>query len=98
MILISKNFKISGREFSSLNIPDEVFVGWIGHELVHVMDYQGRSRWNLISFGFQYLFSENYIIEAERAADRFAVQHKVEKYILRTENFYFKPCRYYTDL
>jgi len=87
VILISKNFKISGREFSTLNIPDEVFVGWIGHELGHIMDYQGRNRWNLISFGFQYLFSENYIIEAERAADGFAVQHKMEKYILRTKNF-----------
>jgi hypothetical protein len=33
------------------------------------------------------LFSENHIIEAERAADSFAVKHKMEDYILRTKDF-----------
>lgn len=87
LILISKRFKISGKEFSTLDIPDAIFIGWIGHELGHIMDYQHRSRWNLIWFGIQYLFSENHIIEAERAADRFAVQHNMEDYILKTKNF-----------
>ena len=87
LILISKQFKISGKEFSTLDIPDDIFIGWIGHELGHIMDYQHRNRWNLIWFGIQYLFSENHIIEAERAADRFAVQHKMEEYILKTKNF-----------
>ena len=87
LILISKRFKISGKEFSTLDIPDDIFIGWIGHELGHIMDYQNRSRWNLIWFGIQYLFSENHIIDAERAADRFAVQHNMEDYILKTKNF-----------
>lgn len=87
LILISKKFKISDREFSTLDIPDDIFIGWIGHELGHIMDYQNRSRWNLIWFGIQYLFSENHIIDAERAADRFAVQHNMEDYILKTKNF-----------
>lgn len=87
LILISKRFKISGKEFSTLDIPDDIFIGWIGHELGHIMDYQHRNRWNLIWFGIRYLFSENHIIEAERAADNFAVQHKMEHYILKTKNF-----------
>jgi hypothetical protein len=87
LILISKKFKISGKEFSTLDIPDTVFIGWIGHELGHIMDYQHRNRWNLIWFGIKYLFSENHIVEAERVADRFAVQHKMEDYILKTKNF-----------
>ncbi|PQJ79155.1 hypothetical protein [Polaribacter porphyrae] len=87
LILISEKFKISGREFSTIDIPRDIFIGWIGHELGHIMDYQNRNKWNLIWFGLKYLFSENHIIEAERAADSFAVKHKMEEYILKTKNF-----------
>ena len=87
LILISKKFKISDKEFSTLDIPDDIFIGWIGHELGHIMDYQNRSKLNLIWFGLKYLFSENHIVEAERAADGFAVKHKMEDYILKTKNF-----------
>ena len=51
LILISQKFKISGKEFSTLDIPDDIFIGWIGHELGHIMDYQNRGKWNLIWFG-----------------------------------------------
>jgi hypothetical protein len=87
LILISKKFKISEKEFSTLDIPDDIFIGWIGHELGHIMDYQDRSKLNLIWFGLKYLFSETHIVEAERAADGFAVKHKMEDYILKTKNF-----------
>lgn len=87
LILISKKFKIADREFSTLAIPKDVFIGWIGHELGHIIDYQHRSRWNLIWFGIKYLFSENYMVAAERAADTFAVKHNMEDYILKTKNF-----------
>ena len=68
-------------------MPSDIFVGWIGHELGHILDYQNRSNFNLIWFGFQYLFSENHIIEAERAADSFAVNQGMEDYILKTKDF-----------
>ncbi|WP_343329169.1 hypothetical protein [Polaribacter staleyi] len=87
VILISEKFKISDKEFSTRDIPKDVFIGWIGHELGHIMDYKERSRFNLIWFGLKYLFSDNHIVTAERAADRFAVQHKMELYILKTKNF-----------
>ncbi|TXD48902.1 hypothetical protein [Polaribacter sp. IC073] len=87
LILISEKFKISDKEFSTRDIPDDIFIGWIGHELGHIMDYQGRSKLNLIWFGIKYLFSDNHIVEAERAADSFAVKHKMEDYILKTKDF-----------
>ena len=87
LILIGKKFKISDKEFSTLDIPDDIFIGWIGHELGHIMDYQDRSKLNLIWFGLKYLFSENHIVEADRTADSFAVKHKMESYILKTKNF-----------
>lgn len=87
LILISEKFKISGKEFYTIDIPKDIFIGWIGHELGHIMDYQDRSKLNLIWFGLKYLFSDNHIVEAERAADSFAVQHKMENYILKTKDF-----------
>lgn len=87
LVLISEKFKISGREFSTIDIPKDIFIGWIGHELGHIMDYQNRSKLNLIWFGLKYLFSDNHIVEAERAADSFAVKHNMETYILKTKEF-----------
>ncbi|MEP3839180.1 MAG: hypothetical protein ABJM36_16170 [Algibacter sp.] len=87
IILISKTFKIADKEFLTKHIESDILIGWIGHELGHIMDYQNRSKLNLIWFGLKYLFSDSHIIEAERAADMFAVKHGMEKYILKTKNF-----------
>ncbi|KJD33163.1 hypothetical protein PK35_08545 [Tamlana nanhaiensis] len=87
IILISETFKISDKKFLTENIPSDILIGWIGHELGHIKDYQNRSTLNLIGFGFSYLFSENHIIEAERAADTYAVKHGMGNYILKTKNF-----------
>ena len=87
VILISEKFKISDKEFSTKDIPSDILIGWIGHELGHVMDYQNRNKLNLIWFGLKYVFSDNHIIEAERAADTFAVAQGMESYILKTKDF-----------
>ncbi len=87
VILISESFKISDKEFTTKDIPSNILIGWIGHELGHVMDYQNRSKSNLIWFGLKYLISERFIAEAERAADTYAVAHGMEKYILATKEF-----------
>ncbi|WP_372752543.1 hypothetical protein [Mariniflexile sp.] len=86
-ILISENFKISDTVYYTKNIPSKVLIGWLGHELGHVMDYQNRSGLNLIGFGLGYLFSENALKKAERIADTYAVAHGMEHYILATKNF-----------
>lgn len=86
-IFISEKFKISGQEFKTINVPTEVMTGWIGHELGHILDYENRSVLNLIWFGIRYLYMEKHIIEAERAADTFAVNQGMEDYILKTKNF-----------
>jgi len=87
LILISEKIKISDKEFFTKDVPKNVFIGWIGHELGHIMDYQDRSKLNLILFGIKYLFSDNHIVAAERAADYFAVKHNMERYIIETKNF-----------
>ena len=87
VILISEKFKIADKEFLTRHIPSDILVGWIGHELGHIMDYQDREKFNLIWFGLRYLFSDNHIVEAERAADSFAVAQGMEDYILKTKDF-----------
>ena len=86
-ILISKKIVISGKEFCTKDIPRDVMIGWLGHELGHVMDYYERSSLNLIWFGIKYTFSSSFMKKAERTADTHAVHHGMEKYILRTKDF-----------
>lgn len=87
IILISETFKISDKKFLTTHIPSDILIGWIGHELGHIVDYQDKNKLNLIWFGLKYLFSDNHIIEAERAADTYAVAHGMEDYILKTKDF-----------
>ncbi|GGW23363.1 hypothetical protein [Arenibacter certesii] len=87
LILISEKFKISGKEFHTKSIDPKIMIGWIGHELGHIMDYKDRSNLNLFWFGIKYFLSGSYIIEAERAADTYAVSHGMGTYILGTKNF-----------
>lgn len=86
-ILISEKFKITGEEYSTTSVPRDVLIGWIGHELGHVMDYQKRSGLNLVAFGFRYAFLKEYVKKAERAADSFAVLRGMADYIIKTKRF-----------
>lgn len=86
-VMISESFHIENETFTITEVPSEVLIGWIGHELGHIMDYQERSGFNLIQFGIGYLTSHKFIKEAERAADTFAVGHGMGDYILATKDF-----------
>lgn len=86
-VLISEKFKITGEEFKTVDMPSEVLVGWIGHELGHIMDYQERSGFNLLGFGIKYVLFKEYVKKAERAADSFAVGRGMSDYILKTKRF-----------
>ncbi|MBQ4820571.1 hypothetical protein [Aquimarina sp. MMG016] len=87
VILMSKVFKIDGLELKIKDVPSDVLIGWIGHELGHILDYHERSSLNLIAFGLKYWLSKNYIREAERVADTYAVSHNMKDYILETKRF-----------
>ena len=86
-IYISSRFLIEEEEFSMQDVPSEVLIGWLGHELGHIMDYREKSAAGLVIFGLRYVTSDNYIKEAERAADVFAVTHGMSDYILATKDF-----------
>ena len=86
-INISALFRLKTTAIPIHQIPQDIMIGWIGHELGHVMDYENRSIAGMIRFGLGYLFSANYIRHAERVADTYAVDHGLGSYILKTKNF-----------
>ena len=69
------------------DMPHDVLVGWIGHELGHVMDYEQKSNWKLVKFGIGYLFSARYRVGSEKVADLFAIEHGLGEFILKTKNY-----------
>lgn len=86
-VLINEEIYISEKSFQTLHIPKDVLIGWLGHELGHIMDYTDRSSLNLLWFGLRYKFSGSYLKIAERTADAYAVTQGMEEYIIRTKDF-----------
>lgn len=86
-VMISESVTIEEEVFTVADVPTEVLIGWIGHELGHIMDYRERSGFDMLMFGIRYLFSKGFIKEAERAADTYAVNHGMGNYILATKDF-----------
>src|SRR5690554_4123971 len=72
LILISKKIQIEDEEFTMDDIPSDVKIGWLGHELGHIMDYRDRTNVGLIILGIRYLFSSKSIKKIERTADTYA--------------------------
>ncbi len=87
IILISRKVKIDQESFQITDVPSDVLIGWLGHELGHVMDYRDRSGIGMLFFGLKYLYSSGHIQEVERAADTYAVAHGMGGYILKTKDF-----------
>ena len=86
-IFMSSKFLIEKEEFSMADVPSDVLIGWLGHELGHIMDYRDKSAMGLVIFGLRYITSDNYIKDAERAADTYAVKSGMGDYILATKDF-----------
>ena len=86
-INISALFRLTTTAIPIHQIPKDIMIGWIGHELGHVMDYENRNILEIIRFGLGYVFSTTYLRKAEKVADTYAVNHGLGWYILQTKNF-----------
>lgn len=86
-INISEHFKLINTQMPIQQIPDDVMIGWIGHELGHILDYEGRSNADMVSFGYRYYFSPTYVKHAEMVADSYAVERGMGNYIIATKRF-----------
>ena len=86
-IFISDRFLIEDDEVSLKDVPSDVLVGWLAHELGHIMDYRDRSAMGMVVFGLTYITSNDFLVEAERMADVYAVNNGSSQYILATKEF-----------
>lgn len=86
-INISKHFKLIHSQMPIEQIPNEVMIGWIGHELGHILDYEGRSNAGMVSFGYRYYFHPSFVKHAEMVADSLAVERGMGDYIVATKRF-----------
>ena len=86
-VKISRYLKLNDDQLDITTLPFEVLVGWIGHELGHIMDYKDRSGLAMVGFGAKYWLSVNFLKEAERRADLFALEHGLGDRIMRTKTF-----------
>lgn len=86
-INISALFRLTRTAIPIHQLPDSIMIGWIGHELGHIMDFESRSTMGMIEFGLGYVFSSDYVKRAERVADDFAVRHGLGPYLIETKQF-----------
>jgi hypothetical protein len=86
-VKISEEFKLIHSRMSMLQIPDTVMIGWIGHELGHILDYESKTNAGMISFGYRYLFKSGFVKYAEMMADSLAVERGMGYYIIATKRF-----------
>ncbi len=86
-INISEYFKLIHSQMPIEQIPDDVMIGWIGHELGHILDYEGMSNAGMVSFGYRYYFSPTFVKHAEMVADSLAVERGMGNYIVSTKRF-----------
>ncbi len=86
-VLMSSKFLIQDEVFSINEVPSEVLVGWLGHELGHIMDYRDKSAMKLVKFGTKYVTSDRFIRKAERTADTHAINRGMGNYIFATKDF-----------
>ncbi|QNL49017.1 hypothetical protein H8S90_20035 [Olivibacter sp. SDN3] len=86
-INISALFQLTNTAIPIHQLPDSIMIGWIGHELGHIMDYEQRSTINLIGFGISYVLSNKFVRKAENTADTYAVNNGVGHYIIETKRF-----------
>ncbi|MBS7565752.1 hypothetical protein KHS38_15190 [Mucilaginibacter sp. Bleaf8] len=87
VVKINPNFVMAHGSMPIQNVPKDILVGWFGHELGHITDYTHRSNANMILFGLRYVCSDYYLMQAERNADGYAVEHGLADYIIKTKNF-----------
>lgn len=87
-VKITRQLEFENGEVMAIeNVPFDALVGWIGHELGHVMDYLNRSSADMMHFGARYLVSKQRVTEAELTADGYAIGCGMGHQILANKNY-----------
>lgn len=60
-------------------LPQDALMGWFGHEIGHIVDYEGMDNVEIMILGIRYIFSKNYVIRTEERVDLIAIGHGLGK-------------------
>ncbi len=85
-IEISNHAKLS-EHIKIEELPEDVLLGWLAHEVGHLQDYVHRSARNIIGFGLGYLFFPTFRMGVERKADVFAINAGFANEIVKTKKY-----------
>lgn len=81
IIYINKDFE----KFNTVDIlkmSNEIQIGWISHELSHIVDYENRNIISLIGLGFYYSISKSFRRKVENYADETTIYRGLGKELL----------------
>ncbi len=87
VVRMRRDYKQHSELLSLHELPEAVLIGWLGHEMGHIMDYLDRSNFAMLGFGSGYLISEKLMRRAEDRADTYAVKHGLGEYLITTRKF-----------
>lgn len=90
VIKMTPVYFLKDREVPLQDLPHNVIVGWLVHELGHVLDYSERSGLSMVGFGLRYITSDRYKIEVEHTADLNAIMHGTADHIVACKNFIYQ--------
>lgn len=79
--------KLEDDTVSITSIPEDIMVGWLGHELGHIVDYTRYSGLGLIGLGIGYSLSDRYLRKVEMRADSIATSHGLGPEIIAVKHF-----------
>lgn len=87
-IIMSRKFKLEGEKVLGIHdLPKDVLIGWLAHELGHIVDYGTRSSFQMVMFGIKYLLFGWFVKKAERSADVCAIEAGFGDYIALTKEY-----------
>lgn len=72
-ILINRDNTINGMYYKDLSFNS--LVGWIGHELAHILDYSKKDNAEMVAFIADYVMSKERMRKTETKADRETIRH-----------------------
>lgn len=81
IIYINNNQGVSkGLNYTELS--KDIQVGWIAHELGHILDYKERDKLSMIGLGVNYYLVPKFKQKIEHAADKIAINHGLGRELL----------------
>ena len=87
-IFVNDNPEPTGIDYRELSF--NALVGWLGHELAHLIDYSSMKNRELLSFVTAYVFDKREVKRTERQADRETIKRGLGVQLLDGAHFFHK--------